>query len=217
MYPDREAGRAQVALQRSGEAEYGVLRRRVDGETRDGAKRGHRCKGDHVLVPGGRDAHAPDGRAGAPHDAQHVRLDDQADVGIGVLPRLLGAQDAGVVDPHDQAPALGGLRGDRAMPVGVAHVQRPRPGATADFLGGLLGARRVQVGDEHVVATAGEPAGDLASAAAAAARYDGDAALLRCACAHGLSALTISRGRGPTACQWAPAAPRRSTAAEERQ
>lgn len=149
-----------------------------------------------MLVAGEGRAHRLDSYARAPHDAQHVGFDGQADVGVGVLPRLPGSQDAGVVDPHDQAPALGGLSGHRTVRVGVAHVQHPRPRSTANLLGGLIGARRVQVGDEHVVATAGQPAGDLASEAAAPAGYDGDATLLRGGRAHGLSASTISRGRG---------------------
>ena len=85
------------------------------------------------------------------------------------------------------------------MGLGVAYVERPWPRLRAPIsLGGLDGARRVEVGDEDGVASPGQAPRDLASEAAAAARYDGDAAPLSCARAHGLSALTISRGRGPS-------------------
>ena len=75
-----------------------------------------------------------------------------ADLVVGVLPGLRGAQDAGVVDPHLQRPALGGGRGDLAVAVRVADVLCHVPGVLAEQLGGLAGGVLVHVRDEHGVA-----------------------------------------------------------------
>ena len=58
-------------------------------------------------------------------------------------PSLVGAEDAGVVDPDLQGPARGGIRGGGTMRCRVADVERHRPHALAEQLGSLLGGLQV--------------------------------------------------------------------------
>ena len=112
--------------------------------------------------------HRLDRGARAPQHAEEVDLDQQAHLVVGVLPGLLRAQDAGVVDPDLERAALGRGGRHRAVGVRVAHVLGHRPGALAEQLGGLAGGVLVHVGDEHVEAARGEQARDLAPDAASA-------------------------------------------------
>ena len=92
------------------------------------------------------------GGARAPDHSEHVDLGDQANLVVGLVPDLARAQDARVVDPDLERPALGGGARGAAVRLGVAHVDLHRE--ATHLLRGGGGRLGVDVGGEHRVAAA---------------------------------------------------------------
>jgi hypothetical protein len=140
---------AQLAAHGLGEADNGVLGRRVRGPSGGAELAGLRGDVDDMAAFA-RD-HARECELHAEDDAVQVDVDHALRGQVVLVEEAADLHDACVVDEHVQRPELAlGLVEKCGEGIAVGHVQRQRDGAGAEFVGGLARGVEVDVADRHL-------------------------------------------------------------------